>query len=273
LENYRLRRGAILHTLDRSQENSLHARKIVAAFRRGIYFPTVDFHVGDLESWLAARSSSPAFPTSSPTTDYTNIEPFLSHAILDLPNVHTHLEPTSRALLPNGNLLVFTPSISQIEACVARVRTGRLPLSLERVLELGPGLAGGRQWDVRCVRTRAWAKRQSERDKARNSLDSNPVEEGGAAMGSDLQTGPLPSTTADVNNDKEFEYNSAEIPTDTDIVLDGKISSPLPPTLSSPPSSLQEDEEGEWQMVCRPATGVRTVGGGFVAVWRKMRFR
>jgi len=30
------------------------------------------------------------------------------------------------------------------------------------------------------------------------------------------------------------------------------------------------DEDGGWELVCRPKVGQRVVGGGFVGVWKKM---
>jgi tRNA (adenine57-N1/adenine58-N1)-methyltransferase len=176
-----LRRGPrhALTTLDRSAQHSAHARRTVAAFRRGIYLEPVTFHVGEPAAFLAAR----------PGVTYT-------HAVLDVPGADALLAPLAAHLEPGAPLLLFAPSVTQILDAVRVVRGAadaggavddtpapmateapdtppapmateapdrrlaptaptRLPLLLERVLELGPAVGvGGRAWDVVEVRAR-----------------------------------------------------------------------------------------------------------------------
>ncbi|KAI4287826.1 MAG: hypothetical protein L6R35_002918 [Caloplaca aegaea] len=82
-------------------------------------------------------------------------DPFLTHALLDLPSSHTHLEKVTFALHVDGKLVVFNPSITQINKAIELVRSRRLPLQLERVVEVGPAMTGGRVWDIRFVKPRA----------------------------------------------------------------------------------------------------------------------
>jgi hypothetical protein len=141
------RRRAVIHTVDASARHSSHAEGVVRGFRRGLYAGSVDFHGGvDLSRFLAARSSL----TSSGASP--GPPPRFSHAILDLLAPHAHLAAVARALRTDARLLVFNPSVTQIADCVRAAGYMRLPLRLERVVELAGGWVGGRDWDVRVAR-------------------------------------------------------------------------------------------------------------------------
>ncbi len=143
-------RRAVIHTLDISSKYSNRARRVVRNFRNGLYYSNIDFHVVTIGNYITTRIEEKAGP-------------FLDHAILDLPDCHTYLELLGNVLKSNGSLLVFCPSITQINECVRVVKDERLPLLLEKVLELGPGGgAGGKEWDVRPVRPRALLKAEAE---------------------------------------------------------------------------------------------------------------
>lgn len=135
-------RRAIVHTLDIEPKNSKHARDIVHGFKQGMYSRNIDFYAGDIHCWcenqMEIRKSD---------------KPFLSHAILDLPNADSHFEKLAPAIRSNGILAVFAPSITQIVDSVKVVRDFRLPFLFEQVLELGTGMI--REWDVRAVRPRS----------------------------------------------------------------------------------------------------------------------
>ncbi|KAF5024112.1 hypothetical protein F66182_3814 [Fusarium sp. NRRL 66182] len=147
-DSYRADRRAVLHTLDRNHKHSRAAHKLIRYFRRSLYFPTVDFHIGSIDEYISSRLAQ------------TDNQPFLSHAILDLPSAHDHASKVIQALHLNGLLIIFTPSISQIADFQAwAVRSGQ-PLRYERVIELpvsttadgirdNPG--GGKEWDVKTV--------------------------------------------------------------------------------------------------------------------------
>ena len=157
------RRHAVIHTLDVSEKYSLHARGVVKGFRHGLYYPNVDFHVSDVSYWTKDQLSS-----------RSNV-PFLSHAILDLPNSDLHLEQVAKALRVDGTLVVFNPSITQITQCATKIREDGIPLELERVVELPTnGEAGGREWSVRPVRPRSSLKAEMSVD---HSGDSEAVED------------------------------------------------------------------------------------------------
>lgn len=154
--NFVHRRQAIIHSLDNLPKHSNHARKIVQDFRRGLYSNDVDFHVGDVSEWidkeLALRASS--------STDSAD-RAFLSHILLDLPGSHNYAAKVVSGLRVDGNLVVFAPSITQIVNWVDEIRKKKLPLLLDQVLELGRGISGGRQWDVRAVKPKALLRASS----------------------------------------------------------------------------------------------------------------
>ncbi|PLN76391.1 S-adenosyl-L-methionine-dependent methyltransferase [Aspergillus taichungensis] len=142
------RRRAVIHTVDVSGKFSAHAEKVVRGFRRGLYAGNVDFHVGPVEDWIAAQNKQ-RFSSSSSPSDTTTIEPYLSHAILDMPSADQRIAHVAPVLKPGGTLIVFAPSISQIGECVQLIRRQGLPFAMEKAVELGAGISGGRLWDVR----------------------------------------------------------------------------------------------------------------------------
>ncbi|RDW83321.1 hypothetical protein BP5796_04812 [Coleophoma crateriformis] len=167
-KNWMHKRRAVIHTLDAAEAHSLHAQRVVRNFRDGIYFPHVDFHVGGIPEYLTSRLADTK-------------EAFLEHAILDLPSIHDYLEIVGKALRPNGILITFCPSITQVLSCVHEVKDKKLPFLLEKVLETGISAGvGGREWDVRTVRPKALVKAEvaareqlGDVDESLDSLDED----------------------------------------------------------------------------------------------------
>ncbi|KAK4636203.1 tRNA (adenine(58)-N(1))-methyltransferase TrmI [Fulvia fulva] len=148
---WKTKRHAILHTIDVSPKFSAHAQLVVGGFRQGIYARNVDFHVGDVSEKLCELRR--ARPNAQ----------FVSHAFLDLPAAEGHLAAVASALRVDGTLIVFNPSITQINSCATKIKDQRVPLDLEKVVELGVnGSSGGREWDVRFVRPRSTLKAEME---------------------------------------------------------------------------------------------------------------
>lgn len=117
---------AIIHTVDVSRKYSEHAVKIVSDFRQGMYMRDVQFHVGGVSEWIDQQMNA------------RGQKPFLSHVILDLPSSHSHVEKAASALRVDGKLVLFNPSITQINKAIELVKTQRLPMQLEKVVEVGP---------------------------------------------------------------------------------------------------------------------------------------
>lgn len=149
-------RRAVIHTLDNSERHSKQAERTVKNFKHGMYTHNIDFHVGSIEEYLNSRLKE------------NGQEFFLDHAILDLPDTQSHMELVGKALKPNGSLVTWNPSISQVERCVEEVSEKKLPFLLEKVLEVVGGINGGREWDVRRARVRPVSKipRLEENDES-----------------------------------------------------------------------------------------------------------
>ncbi|KAK0857460.1 hypothetical protein LTS02_010196 [Friedmanniomyces endolithicus] len=159
-------------------------------------------------------------------------QPFLSHAFLDLPGTETHLAAVASALRTDGSLIVFCPSITQIMACLATVKEDSLPLELEKVLELGVnGGTAGREWDLRAVKPRV-------RQQPDAGVEPSVLGEGGES-----------GVESDMREDS------------------GVDSSPSEKTEQS--AKIADDDDGGWEMICRPKVGELVVGGGFLGVFRK----
>ncbi|KAG6022560.1 hypothetical protein E4U19_001993 [Claviceps sp. Clav32 group G5] len=149
-DQYKASRRAVLHTLDNKPRHSQAAYKLIRNFRRAQYLPSIDFHVGSIDEYLSERLAK------------SGGRPFLSRAILDLPSAQDNASRVVEALLPNGILIVFKPSISQIGEFQKWYTENKIPLRLEKVLELPVSTTsdgvhdagGGRHWDVKTVSTR-----------------------------------------------------------------------------------------------------------------------
>ena len=237
LKTWKSQRRAVIHTIDISPEYSQHARKIVHGFKQGLYSGNIDFHVGDVSQWISERQH----PTHQEAQAHP--EPFLSHILLDLPESHRHIKTASSALKVDGLLIVFNPSITQINACVKVIRALKLPLILDRVVELGPSITGGREWDVREVRPRALIKAENERN---------------GALAASTESATSASLTG--SGDEESVGRAMELKSRDE----GQVT-------ASKDGEIQE--ESGWKMICRPKVGLMVTVGGFLGVWRKMQQR
>ncbi|KAK1471553.1 tRNA (Adenine-N(1)-)-methyltransferase [Colletotrichum cuscutae] len=149
-------RRAILHTLDVNPTSSRMAHGLVRHFKRGLYLSDVDFHVCTIRSYLASRLAQ------------NGGEAFLSHVILDLPASQDYAELAVKALQPDGKVVIFFPSITQILDFVVWAKDTEQPLVQDRVVELQTSTSGddmfqdgtgGRNWDVKVVNIRKAVER------------------------------------------------------------------------------------------------------------------
>ena len=215
-----LQRGAIIHSLEISQRHSEHAKQIVEGFRRGIYINDVDFHVSDVSKWIDNRIFAREQEQGEPSD-----QKFLSHVILDLPSSHSHIEKAASVLHTHGNLLIFNPSVTQINACVQLIKDKSVSLTLDRVLELGPAVTAGREWDIRFVKPRALLKAESEK----------------------------------------------KVTNETPIADKMRVEAIMEGTKRNEEEARASAEGTGWETICRPKPFGRTMGGGFLAMWTKMR--
>jgi len=223
---WRKTRRAVVHTLDISREHSLAARKVVRGFRQGIYAGNVDFNVGSIDRFIDSECHRRGVAGK-----------VFHHILLDLPGVHAYITKAAQGLKPDGTLIVFCPSVTQIAQCVEVIRKQKLPLSYQEVIELGAGYGGGKQWDVRLSKARKARTVQDDKVYATAVVKSE-----GAVMSSGF-----------------FGF------------LRGLFRGGAPDK-PEPTKNIQEAVEDEtWYTVCRPSVGHRVVGGGFVGVWRRKK--
>lgn len=142
-------RRAILHSIDRNAHHSRTGRHNVRDFRRGMYRGDVEFHVCDSpEEFLTSpRTVAHWQQRLSPAT-----EQYLHGAFLDLPAPDRSIETIAQHLAVDAPLVVFCPSVTQIQDMVEHVRLApEVDLTLVNTVELMPGMGGGsmRAWDVR----------------------------------------------------------------------------------------------------------------------------
>ena len=212
--------------MDSSVQYSEHAKKNVFGFRQGVYAENVEFHVAKVSGWLDEQIRNRQLQECDD-------KGFLHHIILDMPDSYQQLEKASTALLADGNILLFSPSITQITAAVHIVRQKRLPLFMERAVELGPSLTGGKEWDVRAVRPRALTRLEEEtRLAAKRQLGSDEISPG------------------------HDQPSTVERPSDA-VLREGEQ------------DRASIDEAHGFNMICRPKVFARVVGGGFLGVFRK----
>ena len=237
-QNWKSNRAAVVHSIDISAKHSQHAEKIFRGFRQGIYARDADFYVGDVSEWIDQQFALRG-AVSPEHVDRT----FLSHVILDLPGSDKHIGKAASALRADGVMMVFNPSITQIMACIKMVRNEKMPLVLDTVVELGLGMTGGRAWDVRTVKPRALLKKEKAE------------QESPAAVG-DAVPQDLNALLRDLAGSEGMEGEGEE-QFDSSSKVQAKVG---------------EQGDTGWEMICRPKAWARVVGGGFLGVWRKMKY-
>ncbi|KAJ9615331.1 hypothetical protein H2200_001406 [Cladophialophora chaetospira] len=187
-------RRAVIHTVEAVPSNSIQAEKIVHGFRRGLYWPHVDFYASDVKEWLGERPH-----------DNTATEEYLDYVCLDMPGVHEQLKHVAPAMRDGAKLVVFVPSITQIGDCVRAISEERLPLEVIKTVELGEGISTGRKWGVRFVKPRKSRAPVINGDTKKTIVGAEVPEE------SNETDGDTESTTEDIREDEE-----ERLPTPTD---------------------------------------------------------
>lgn len=229
LHNWKKSRGAVVHTVDVSKQHSTRARQTVQNFRRGMYYHNVEFNVGYAPEWLKDQRQSRA-----------SDEPFLSHALIDIPEANKIIEEVTQAVRPDGIVTVFVPNVTQIVDCVNLIRGKKLPLIMDDVVQLGG--SASRSWEVRSVRTRQSLKMKSQQTSPSEELANEEV------IG-------MPST------ETAGDGISQRIP---EIAREWQHS-------DEDSAGASEEAFTEWATICRPKVNMKSGTGGFLGVWRKMK--
>lgn len=250
VRQWKERRNAIVHTVDISPAYSTHAETMIRGFRRGMYAGNIDFYTAPVEEWienqLQQRKSK-----SKPSAAKTEPTPFLKYAILDMPSSHDRIPHVSRILKTDGTLAVFMPSVTQIGECVQLINELRLPLMLEKAVELGTGISSGRLWDVRTASVR----RPRGLSVAASSSSTAAVSE--AEMESAV---------------KEEDDSATQTEKEVEVAADGEEANISEEAATAAATSQPEPTQSDRRtvLVCRPKVGDKIVGGGFVGIWKKI---
>lgn len=145
-----------------------------------------------------------------------------------------------------ANSLCSTLASRRLAIASRELGKKNLPLSLDTVVELGVGVSGGREWDVRVAPVRA---RQAQRTRNATS-DVNMAEE--------------------ANHSVALDNGEEKVDEGYDSEPNGVLTSP-PDQAEESATQRPEEDSRAWAMVCRPKVGKTVIGGGFVGLWSKMR--
>lgn len=204
-------------------------------FRQGLYADNVQFYTSKIDAFLDEIVES-----GTPRKLY-------DHIILDLPGSQAYMAQAAKALKVDGCLLLWVPSITQIIDGLKVVKAKTLPLHIDRVIEVGQGISSGRLWDVRWTRIRDIDRKSGAgRSGSANLQQDTAMDTDCSDADSAVESGHGGEARQDVTS---TTAGQAEEPATTD--------------------ALRTDH-GQ-AIVCRPKVGERTIGGGFIALWRRIR--
>ncbi|KAI9755000.1 MAG: hypothetical protein M1815_005241 [Lichina confinis] len=251
-EMWRAQRNAIVHSVGSKSAVSQRAQGLVRNFRRGLYYPHVDFHVSKVGDWIAAQKAARAEGSRE-------CNPWLSHAVLNMDNPENDLTAICEALLHEGRLLVWSSNITDIARCVSEIVKLRLPLDHGPVIEVGGhSKLGGRGWVVAPTRPRqasdppsagAGARRQTRsRRKTMSKSRSSAIDASEEDM---LEGSYSPNGRDDVTGDVDGD----DVGEPNDETVDDTTSKAFP------------------RMVCRPDRSMALRDGGFIGYWVKRDLR
>lgn len=250
-EMWRAQRNAIVHSVGSKPAVSRMAQRLVRNFRRGLYYPHVDFHVSKVRNWIAAQKAARAEGSGE-------CKPWLSHAVLHIEDPEDHLSAVCDALLHDGRLLVWSSNIIDIARCVSEIVKLKLPLDHGPVIEVGVNSKlGGREWVVAPVSSRRAFDPPSAAvagKQGRNGRKPMSKPRYGAADANeeDIIEGPdSPNGQDDVTGDMDGDDRGKP----NDKTVDNTTRKVYP------------------RMVCRPDRSMTTRDGGFVGYWVKRDLR
>ncbi|MCJ1350380.1 MAG: hypothetical protein MMC33_000361 [Icmadophila ericetorum] len=248
VDEWKSARQAVIHTIELAAHVSKFARNHVSGFRQGMYAGNVDYFNDNLSDWIKQQVSERT------AQGLAQGEPFITHAILDLPGAQDHLEAVASVVHTEGVILVFTTHITQLLSCLELSRNLRLPLVLQRAIEIGPGVTGGRDWELgftklrkdvyRTPKSREKKLSSSQPDVSEsvaNSISLLPVEEAVALEGPDGADGDQTAAARSIEEEEDLISKAQDIAKD-----------------------------GELFTICRPKLVSNFMVGGFVGVFRKM---
>ncbi|RMZ87782.1 hypothetical protein DV736_g4986, partial [Chaetothyriales sp. CBS 134916] len=155
-------RNAVVHTVEVQDVWGRAAERLIRSFRQGLYWPHIDFNIGNVDKWVDQKLAERG-------------QAFLSAVVLDLPDVHLYFPRVLAAIEEDAKLVIYTASITQLCECEKLIEAQGLPLKQEKVVELGSGISDGRVWNVRVTVPRA-RSRQAASTSSPSSASSDDGE-------------------------------------------------------------------------------------------------
>lgn len=224
-------RGAVIHSLDISEKHSLHARGVVRGFRRGMYSPSVEFYVGDPTEWMLAEIERRTGAPGPPRPDVPD------PAVLEAGNKSAAAE--DEGFLYAALLDLPGPQAHLQAASRALISDGIAGVFCPSITQIGV-----------CVRT-------IRRDPTTQLVMDRVIEfPGGAGIGAGLRTWDVRYARI-----RSRAVGSGE--------GEGRRLSVLDAENRYPERAAEAGEEKDYEMVCRPTSFERSVGGGFFAIFRR----
>ncbi|KAI9658518.1 MAG: hypothetical protein M1831_003956 [Alyxoria varia] len=247
-------RRFILHTLDSSAKHLAHAQKIIHGFRGGLYTPNISFHSGALPNLLHSQYTSRNInPKDS--------QPFLSYVIIDIPGAHDHLAQVAPAMHRNATLAVYCPNVTQLVRCEKVIKKMELPFWMEKAVELGTGISGGREWLLRHPRRPGEKWKSSVEQDGKNAAVSSSVKQGVGSSADGADAGLLARAQGALA--QLFVSGGGKNPQGEEKRRSATASAEKP----NPPLTEEEDD---YRIVCRPKAGYTVPVSGFLGIWRRM---
>ena len=246
-------RPFILHTLDSDPKRLAYAKKVIHGFRAGLYTRNISFHSGTLPTFLQAQYTHRSIDPNIPN-------PFLSYVIIDIPGAHDLLAEIAPAMHRNATLAVYCPNITQLVRCERLIKKTGLPFWMERAVELGSGISGGREWMVRHPRRPGEKWRSSEEQRTASNEGRSSTGANGGSLTDGADAGWLARAQAAVAQLVGGTGRGSR--------GEGQRSDSSGPKEPSSPRTDQDDDD--YRIVCRPKAGYIVPVSGFLGIWRRM---
>ncbi|KAK6351529.1 hypothetical protein TWF718_004687 [Orbilia javanica] len=236
---------SILHSVEKDKKVHEAAMKLLKGFRRGIYDgPGVKFYNDDVESWLRAR--------------LLDIEASSS----EVPSIQGTSEESTTLEIPSTDKLATGTKGSLLSACVLDLPEIRplLPL-LQDNMHLGAILG---YWAPSITQISAVV--EHVKSNRLPFLVEKVLEFGNGVGGAGARVWDVRPALVRSRVKANKSHKSASSQRSSE---DGETE-----TTANEDAVAKEDQTKrattEWEMVCRPKTGERTVGGGFYLIMRRI---
>ncbi|KAF3921949.1 hypothetical protein ABW20_dc0102709 [Dactylellina cionopaga] len=253
--------------------------------------------IPDRMDWSSMIRNSSSESELLGETEFTEDVPFLSACVLDMPDIRPVLPLLQRALHRGAIVGYWAPSVTQIADVIRYLKMHKSPFYVEKVLEFvsGNSGAGAKAWDVRMAKVKS-----RDNERAANVVNqptrlADRLQEMKRARAQSTQKGnqttkaelPRPSKNLAkfqqlADRFQQLKRTGAqtiensdplikEDPQNDDQTIEKSIETQQENSTHTPHSYGFENVD-QYEMVCRPKVGDRTVGGGFYLLMRRTAY-